>query len=47
MKDTGDIARWLCRQSRAEFDHFTSDEAVEEWITAIEYTFIGAGRRFG
>ncbi|WP_341485678.1 antitoxin of toxin-antitoxin stability system [Thioclava sp. GXIMD4215] len=42
-----DLARWLYRQLQAEYDHFTSDEAVEQGIIANEYTFTDAGRRFG
>jgi hypothetical protein len=42
-----DLARWLYRQLQAEYDHLTSDEAIEEGIIANEYTFTEAGRRFG
>jgi hypothetical protein len=42
-----DLARWLFRQLQAEYDHLTSDEAVEEGIIVNEYTFTAAGRRFG
>ena len=42
-----DLARWLYRQLQAEYDHLTSDEAIEEGIIATEYTFTKAGRRFG
>jgi len=42
-----DLARWLYRQLEAEYDHLTSDEAIEEGIIANEYTFTEAGRRFG
>ena len=42
-----DLARWLYCQLRAEHDHLTSDEAVEEAISINEYTFTEAGRRFG
>lgn len=42
-----DLARWLYRQLEAEYDHFTSDEAIEEGIILNEYTFTEAGRRFG
>lgn len=42
-----DLARWLYRQLEAEFDHLTSDEAVEEGITINGFTFTDAGRRFG
>ncbi len=42
-----DLARWLYRQLEREYDYLTSDEAVDEAITANEYTFTDAGRRFG
>jgi hypothetical protein len=42
-----DLARWLYRQLEAEYDHLTSDEAVDEGIIMDEYTFTDAGRRFG
>ena len=42
-----DLARWLYRQLQAEYDHLTSDEAIEEGIVINEYTFTEAGRRFG
>jgi hypothetical protein len=42
-----DLARWLYGQLEAEFDHLTSDEAVDEGIIINEYTFTDAGRRFG
>lgn len=42
-----DFARWLYRQLEREYDHLTSDEAVDEAITANDYTFIEAGHRFG
>ncbi|MEF9601606.1 antitoxin of toxin-antitoxin stability system, partial [Paracoccus sp. PXZ] len=29
------------------YDYLSSDEAVDEAITANEYTFTEAGRRFG
>ena len=35
------------RQLEAEYDHLTSDEAIEEGIIVNEYTFTEAGRRFG
>lgn len=41
------LARWLYRQLEAEYDHLTSDEAIEEGIIINEYTFTEAGRRFG
>lgn len=42
-----DLARWLYRHLEAEYDHLTSDEAIEEGIIVNEYTFTKAGRRFG
>ena len=42
-----DLARWLYRQLQAEYDHLTSNEAIEEGIMINEYTFTEAGRRFG
>ena len=40
-----DLAPWLYRQLRAEFDPVTSDEAIEEGITVNEDTFTEGGRR--
>jgi len=42
-----DLARWLYRQLEREYDHLSSDEAVDETIAANEYTFTEVGRRFG
>lgn len=42
-----DLARWLYRQLEREYDHLTSDEAIDEAIAANDYTFTEAGRRFG
>jgi hypothetical protein len=42
-----DLARWLYRQLEAEYDHLTSDEAIEEGIIVNEYTFTETGCRFG
>ena len=42
-----DLALWLYRQLEAEYDHLTSDEAIEEGIIVNEYTFTEAVRRFG
>ena len=42
-----DLARWLYRQLQAEYDHLTSDEAIEEGIIANDCTFTEGGRRFG
>lgn len=41
-----DLARWLYRQLEREYEYCTSDEAVDEAITANEYTFTATGRRF-
>jgi len=42
-----DLARWLYRQLEREYDYLSSDEAVDETITANEYTFTETGLRFG
>ncbi len=42
-----DLARWLYRRLEREYDYLTSDEAVDEVITANEYTFTEPGSRFG
>lgn len=42
-----DLARWLYRHLEREYCYLTSNEAVDEAITANEYTFTEAGRRFG
>lgn len=42
-----DLARWLYRQLEREYDHLSSDEAVDETIVANDYTFTESGRRFG
>ena len=42
-----DLARWLYRQLEREYNHLSSDAAVDETIAANEYTFTEAGRRFG
>ncbi|MGF6862698.1 hypothetical protein ABIE69_003288 [Rhodobacteraceae bacterium MBR-64] len=42
-----DLARWLYRQLQSEYDHLTSDEAIEEGIVVNEYTFTVGERRFG
>jgi hypothetical protein len=41
-----DLARWLYRQLEAEYDHLTSDEAIEKGSSSTS-TFTEAGRRFG
>ena len=42
-----DLARWLYRQLRSEYEHQTSDAAVDEIVAANELTFTADGRRFG
>lgn len=42
-----DLANWLYRQLEQEYDHLTSDEAVDETMVANGYTFTEEGRRFG
>ncbi len=42
-----DLARWLCRQLEREYEHQTSDSAVDEAIIANGYTFTETGRHFG
>lgn len=42
-----DLANWLYRQLEQEYDHLTSDEAVDEMLVANGYTFTEEGRRFG
>ena len=42
-----DLARWLYHQLEREYEHLTSNEAVDEAIAANDYTFTEAGRRFG
>ena len=42
-----DLARWLYRQLRSEYEHQTSDEAVDEIVSINEWTFKADGTRFG
>ena len=42
-----DLARWLYRQLRQEYEHLTSDAAVDETVAANEWTFRAGGERFG
>ena len=42
-----DLANWLYRQLEQEYDHLTSDEAVDEALVVNGYTFTEEGRRFG
>ena len=41
-----DLARWLYRQLEAEYEHLTSDEAIDEDLTANATTFTAAGQHF-
>ncbi len=41
-----DLARWLYRQLRAEYEHLTSDEAIDEIVAANAWTFTAAGEFF-
>lgn len=40
-----DLARWLYRQLEREYDHLSSDPAVDEAIAINEYRFTSDGRR--
>ncbi len=42
-----DLARWLYRQLRSEYEHQTSDVTVDEALSANRYAFTADGRRFG
>ncbi len=42
-----DLANWLYRQLKQEYDYLTSDEAVNETLIANGFTFTDEGRRFG
>ena len=42
-----DLARWLYRRLREEYEHETSDETVDEALIVNELTFTAEGRRFG
>ena len=42
-----DLANWLYRQLEQEYDHLTSDEAMDETLVVNGYTFTTEGRRFG
>jgi hypothetical protein len=42
-----DLARWLYRRLEDEYEHLTSDEAVDESIRLNEYSFTEDGVRFG
>ena len=40
------LARWLYHQLRSEYEHLTSDEAIDETLAANESTFTAAGEYF-
>jgi hypothetical protein len=42
-----DLANWLYRALEREYEFQTSDETVDEGISANDYTFTAEGRRFG
>ena len=42
-----DLARWLYRRLRDEYEHEASDEAVDEALAVNEWAFTADGRRFG
>ena len=42
-----DLARWLYRHLRSEYEHQTSDDAVDETVSINEWTFKADGTRFG
>ncbi len=42
-----DLARWLYRQLRQEYEHQTSADAIDEIVAVNEWTFTADGSRFG
>ena len=42
-----DLARWLYRHLRSEYEHQTSDVTVDEALSVNRYAFTADGRRFG
>ena len=42
-----ELARWLWRQLRAEYEDVTSDDAIDDILAANQFTFTAAGRHFG
>jgi hypothetical protein len=42
-----DLARWLYRYLKREYEYQTSDAVIDEGIIANEYTFTDGGQRFG
>ena len=42
-----DLARWLFRHLRQEYEHLTSDIAIDETLAANCWAFTASGERFG
>ena len=42
-----DLARWLYRQLQSEYEHQTSDGAVDEALNVNAFSFTAEGKRFG
>ena len=42
-----DFARWLYRQLRQEYEHLTSDAAVDDTVAVNGWSFTARGERFG
>ncbi len=42
-----DLARWLYRKLEAEYEYLSSNDVVDESITANAFTFTHDGQRFG
>lgn len=42
-----DLARWLYRRLEAEYEHLSSDEAIDEALSANRLTFTACGERCG
>ena len=42
-----DLARWLYRQLEREYRYLSSDEVVDQTLTANDYTFTAQGQHFG
>ena len=42
-----DLARWLYSQLRCEYEHQTSDAAVDEALNVNAFSFTAGGKRFG
>ena len=42
-----DLARWLYRQLRCEYEHQTSDAVIDEAIAVNGLSFTAEGERFG